>query len=64
MTTEIRRDANGQMHLYTHDVPVAGAIVTGLKALGNGEQAFEVYISTKHVSLGEVSKVVPFVRAA
>lgn len=62
MTTEIKRDHEGRLHLFSHGVPVPGATVTGVKMLTSGDIAAEVYIPTRNLTFAEMDNVVPFVR--
>jgi hypothetical protein len=62
---EIKKDHTGTLHLLVGGQPALGANVTGIvQNQQSGELQAVVVIPLKHTTLGEVSNVIPMVRAA
>lgn len=59
----IERDKGGNLHMVVNGEPAYGAKVTNFQQIGE-EMCAVVTVPTKHLTLGEVSKVVPFVKPA
>lgn len=58
---ELKRDHEGAMHLVVGGQFASGSQVAGVQMV-NGEMTAIVWVPLKHVVLGEVTNVVPFVR--
>lgn len=59
---ELRRDYEGKLQLRVAGHPASGAEVTSIVNNG-GEMSAIVFIPLKHVTMGEIDNVVPFVRS-
>lgn len=64
MTTQIKREHTGRMHLFVDGIPVPGALVTSIThSAADGKPYVQISIPVDKLTFGEVDNVVPLVRS-
>jgi len=59
---ELKRDHEAKLHLFVGGAPALGAKFTGMQVIGDENVAFFA-VPLKNATIGEVSNIIPFVRA-